>query len=690
MGLFLVCLAVIAARLVSLDINYGPAYRALAERPLEQTVVLPAVRGRILAADGTVLACDEPLASLAVRYRWLEEPANPDWLRRTARLRLDRSQRRDPAQVAAAEQQVLAERDDLHRRLAALCGLSLAEFRARAAAIQQRIERIGERVNERRVVQQTEGRQSDALPASRWQQMLGGVAEFFEPAESGELPARIAVAEELADHILCESLSLEAVAAISAEPWRYPGTRVVERTRRVYPFGSLAAHVIGYTSAASNEASSAVGPSAPVGVIGVERQYDALLAGKPGLGIEQLDHSGRRIGWRVERASQPGRDVVLSIDARLQREAESLLDAAVVLARRTSGDASAGGAVVVLQPQNGQVLAAASAPRFDIGKASQRQQMTAWLADAGRPLVDRPLKMAIPPGSVFKILSAIALLESNTIAADDMLHCRGYLNRPDRLRCLIYKTRGIGHGPVELSAALAQSCNVFFFHFAAESGPGPIVDWARRLGFGRPTGIDLPGETLGFVPSAVQRPPNRPVWNPADTQALAIGQSELLVTPLQVGRLIAAVANGGMLVEPRVARTLALDETPDAADDVACLAPAVARRIEGLRPGTLEAVRPGLEAAVASPEGTAHRSVYLPEMAIAGKTGTAETGEGRADHAWMAAYLPAEAPRAVIVVALEHAGGGADAAGPIVKRLALAMQHLGYFGRSRLADTAGR
>jgi penicillin-binding protein 2 len=691
LALFVLSLAVVGARIVSLEVTYGSTYRELADRPLERTIVLPAVRGRILAADGTVLACDEPLASLAVRYRWLEEPPTADWLRRVARSRLSRQQRRDPAQVAAAEEQVLVEREDLHRRLASLCGISPEQFHARIAAIQQRVERTAAHVNQRRAAQhaQASGARVAGNESSWWQRAGGELERLFSAGQDEGPPAPITLAEQLADHIVWESLSLEAVAAIGAEPWRYPGVRVVERTRRIYPSGALAAHLIGYTGSplgGAVESADADSPRQLVGIVGIEQRYETLLAGKPGKAVEQLDHSGRQLGWRVERASQPGRDVVLALDPHLQRAAESLLDAALTVSHRTNNDESAGGAVVVLQVQSGNVLAAASAPRFDPGLAADSRQMTAWLAAAGKPLLDRSLKMAIPPGSVFKTLSAIALLETGTVLADEPFQCRGYLDRPDRQRCLIFKNRGIGHGPIDLAGALAQSCNVYFFHFATESGPGPIVDWARRLGFGQPTGIDLEGEVRGRVPSPVERIGGRPAWSAADTQALAIGQSELLVTPLQVARLMAAVANGGSMVQPRVARGLALDDSPETSlGEAETIAPGQSRRVDGLRASTLLAVRNGLEAAVASPEGTAHPSVYLESVSIAGKTGTAETGPGRADHAWLAAYAPSDAPRVAIVVALEHAGGGGEAAGPIVKRLVSEMQTLGYFGRRKLA-----
>ena len=242
----------------------------------------------------------------------------------------------------------------------------------------------------------------------------------------------------------------------------------------------------------------------------------------------------------------------------------------------------------------------------------------------------------------------------------------------------MFRRQGIGHGDTTLADALAQSCNVYFFHFASEMGPAPLVEWARRFGFGQMTNIDLPDEAAGFVPTPATKTGGR-AWSAADTQAMAIGQSGLAVTPMQVARLMAAVANGGRLVTPRLVKNLGLTETPASAEDQTTPGEALtSHRIEGLQLATLTAIREGLERVVADPQGTAHRTVFLETIAIAGKTGTAETGEGRGDHAWFAGYVPAEQPKYAFVVVLEHAGGGSDVAGPIARRLVSRLQKLGY------------
>ena len=225
-----------------------------------------------------------------------------------------------------------------------------------------------------------------------------------------------------------------------------------------------------------------------------------------------------------------------------------------------------------------------------------------------------------------------------------------------------------------------------------------MVDWGRRFGFGRPTGVDLPGEAAGTLPApeTIAEREGRP-WRAGDTLALAIGQGSFQATPLQVVRMMAAVANGGRLVTPHVVSGLGLPELKGPQSTAELDAPGddpirvqPPEPIAGLKASTLAVVREGLERVVADPRGTGHGTVYLASIPIAGKTGTAETGTAAGDHAWFAGYVPAEVPKLAFVVALEHAGNADETAGPVARRLVLAMQQLGYFDRQahRLASRA--
>ncbi len=677
--LFALLMAVVFVRGVQTEWAEGPEYRKRALQPLRREQTLPGVRGRILARDGTVLARDEQTLALAVHYRQLEQPANERWLRRTARRRLTRAERDDPDRVADEMRRVLAERDALAERLAQLAGVSMDRWRIRAARVQARVERIAQSVSERH------GR---------------------------EMP----VAEQRDYHVMAAALAMAAAAQIEGNPERFPHTRIVPQTRRVYPAGALAAHVIGYLGmvgpddldaeagvsgersqfsrhdggnglrhsrqAAKMEPSPSPASAHPddlLGRAGVEAHYNRLLYGRRGTLVELTDHGGRIIS--AHRTGEPGvgKDLVLTLDSGVQRAAEELLDAA--LRRRAVEYPHArpgGGAVVVMNAQTGALLAAASAPRFrpDVFLPGAEHDRRRLLDDPAGPLVDRVRGMTLPPGSVFKVVTAAALLADPEFRPRQAHFCQGYLKHADAHRCAVFVRRGRGHGEVTLADALCVSCNVYFFHHAGQMGADRLVDWAARFGFGQPTGVDLPGEAPGVLPTpaTLETIEGRP-WRTADTYAVSIGQGSLTATPLQVARMMAAVANGGRPVTPHVLSRVGLTEAPAGSDEADPAAGGDGRKIAAPQPvvplddAVLRHLAEGLRRVVADPTGTGHATMYAESISLAGKTGTAETLPGSPAHAWFAGYVPADRPRYVVVVALEHAGDAATAAGPVVKRL---------------------
>ena len=341
-----------------------------------------------------------------------------------------------------------------------------------------------------------------------------------------------------------------------------------------------------------------------------------------------------------------------------------------------------------MDARTGGLLATASAPRFDPNDFSggRSARVDIMLNDPWRPMFDRVANMAIAPGSVFKTVAAAALLEEGVVEADEPFNCQGYLKSPQRLRCAIYRRRGVGHGSVALVDALAQSCNVYFFHHVAGLDPNRLADWAARFGFGKKTGVDLPDESVGCVPrpETIEAIAARGSWHLGDTRMLAIGQGSLTTTPLQVARFTAALANGGRLVTPHLLLCNTPNDEPGAtagrsssAENTAGQSVSNPHKIDGLSPQTLETIRLGLRRAVADEKGTAHATLTGTDAAIACKTGTAETGGGRWDHAWVAGYAPADNPRYVFVVVIQHAGNAAEAACPVANRLILRMEQLG-------------
>ncbi len=667
---FVALLLLVFSRTVQLELTQGAGFRAEALRPIDKETLLPAARGRILARDGTLLAYDRTVEAVAVHYRWLQDPPDERWFRTIVRARLSRGDRQNTQQLAAEKAKVLAERTDLMRRLAKLCGLSAEQLATRARRIQLRVEHIAAGANRRRQSETDEIAAMDESWAVRIRRLL-----LEEPP-----PRRITVAEELACHVVADDVPAAVLTEIKAHADRYPGTKIVELARRTYPCGTLAAHVLGYLGPVEEKdlaeqprgprpAATTYLPDELVGRTGIERHYETVLRGHRGVAVEQTDHSGRVVASHRPREPLPGRDVVLALDAALQRTAEELLDGARQRRAITPGGAQpAGGAIVVMDVHDGAIRAAASAPTFDpnLFVGGEPEKLAVLLADKTHPLFDRVSRMAIPPGSTFKVLTAMALLQSAVVGPQESFLCRGYLHRPDQQRCEIYVRQGVGHGEVTLADALAVSCNVYFFHFAGQMGPRPLVQWAERVGFGRLTGVDLPGEAAGTLPAPENiRQLEGHAWRTVDTQSMAIGQGSLRATPLQVLRMIAAVANGGHLLTPHVEKR----DRNSFAEEKNSFDPSFLKM--------LPAIREGLQRAVSDPQGTAHATVYLPTIGVAGKTGTAETGADRDSHAWFAGYAPTETPKLAFVVVLEHGGDAAATAGPLVKRLVLRMDQLG-------------
>jgi penicillin-binding protein 2 len=666
----LLLLAFVWCRAAQLEVCQGAAFREEALRMKRRERPIPAVRGRILARDGTVLACQQEVSALALEYRYLEDPPQQAWLEQLARKRLPPDQRHSAARLAGELDKLRQERNDLHVRLAKLCGIEPREWQVRARKIQARVERIAASARQRRVAAARDQPAASPDDGSWAVRLSTAMREILEPARDAE-PERVTVAEELSEHVMAVNISPASVDEIQQHAKRYPGVRIVRKSRRTYPAGALAGHVLGYLGPAQLE-HHAERDEDPVGRTGVEQEYDALLRGKPGLGLDVTDHAGRLQQALQLTPPAAGRDVTLTIDVRLQRTAEELLDSAVHrVALQSDRREPSGGAVLVMDVQTGEILAAASTPRYDpnVFAGDDSEKCEALLSDPAHPLFHRALQMALPPGSVFKTVTAAALLESAGLDPAATFHCQGYLRQPDRQRCEIYVRHGIGHGDITLAEALAESCNVYFFHHAENLSPQDLCDWAQRFGFGHTTGIDLPGEARGMLPHPdVAHKLGGHAWHTADTQAMSVGQGSLTATPLQVLRMMAAVANGGLMVTPHIAK---LEVSMGGHPSI------ISQPVPGLSYSTLASIRAGLLRTVTDEEGTAHAALYLDQISIAGKTGTAEVGAGQPDHSWFAGYVPADRPRYALVVVLERAGDAAVAACPVARRIVLRMLETG-------------
>lgn len=464
-----------------------------------------------------------------------------------------------------------------------------------------------------------------------------------------------------------KGLSLAQVAEIE---WAHlPGVKVAAETERRNNYGTSAAHVLGYVGEVSeeqlgDERFSGVLPGTRVGQYGVEYAFDETLRGIPGTRRIEVDAKGFEVRELTRDPSMIGNDIYLTLDIDVQQAAEQAL-----------GKES--GAVVALDPETGQVLALVSSPAFEPEALSRGVTAKLWRAittNRERPLLNRAIQGIYPPGSTFKIPVAAAIIEQ--VKGGSFLHCGGQYAFLDR----VYRDWKVGgHGSVGVHDALVESCDVFFYEYGHQVGIDVIADYAGRFGFGQRTGIDLPGERTGILPSTAWKAEARgEIWYPGETLLAAIGQGYVSSTPLQVAAMMGAIGADGQRFEP----TVRLGVWNSAESRVELDAPRPLPPA-GLRASTYRTLHTALAGVVKEPKGTG-KAARSQVVDIAGKSGTAqvvslrdneahlranEIPRSRRDHAWFTAYAPAQNPVIAVAVLVEHGGSGGSHAAPIAKQV---------------------
>jgi len=457
-----------------------------------------------------------------------------------------------------------------------------------------------------------------------------------------------------------EDLTLEQVASIQAQSTiPFPELNVIPVQRRAYPYGTMASHVMGFIG----------GDLA--GKRGVELMYDNYLRGKDGVQYWEYDSRARRLGeYRPSRQEAvAGDNVVLTLDFELQRRAEQYFIENEFV-----------GSAVALDPRNGEVLALVSSPEFNPNVYSKRFAPDVYKTISSNPFkveLNRAIQGLYSPGSVFKTLMAVGGLESGAIGPETSFDCNGtgvFFGR--RFRCVARN----GHGEVNVERGLKVSCDIFFYNTGARMGIDKIAEYAKDFGLGSITQIDLDGEKAGIVPStqwAAAKQHRK--WYPSETISVSIGQGPLIVTPMQVAVMMAAIANGGTIYRPHVVRAIE-HVNGDGTTSHLRVATGALRQVK-VRPDVLEHVRNGLWQVVNEDGGTG-RNAQVPGLDICGKTGTvqviAQNGwfstasfpYMQRDHAWFASFAKKDAPDLVVVVFIEHAGAhGGTGAAPLAKML---------------------
>lgn len=470
------------------------------------------------------------------------------------------------------------------------------------------------------------------------------------------------IKEETDYHAVVTDIAWEKVIQIETKQADFPGIRIIPALKRIYPEKGLASHILGYMGKLTGDewraynnnwdnyilASSDTDAETAsllydgytendtLGRAGVEAQYEEALRGMRGKRFEEITCKSSQIEKVIlERPSISGNNIYVTIDSEIQRYAEKSLG-------------TYKGAIIVMDPWTGEILAMVSNPRFNPNMIGE--DFTKLAKDPSKPFLNRAIQSTLPPGSTFKIITAIAALSTNYIDTQTAFDCQGSINYKNILqRC----SSSSGHGSISLKDAITYSCNVFFFETAKIMGGESMYNYAGLFHLGEKTGIDLPYERSGNMPKTTTA---------ASAMNIAIGQGNLLTTPLQLIRVYAAIANGGVLVQPHVL----LKITNSQGETIRTFQSGSRQKIP-LQPSVLDVIQTSLKDVIVRGTG---RGKGLDVYKVAGKTGTAETRHKKDNHAWFVGYAPYDNPRYCFVILVEHIPQhAADVACPIAREL---------------------
>lgn len=490
--------------------------------------------------------------------------------------------------------------------------------------------------------------------------------------------------ERLAPRVLRTDVPIATVAFLKEHQTEFPGVDVIESAVREYPGGSLAAHVLGYAGEVSEDqldagAAGTVPPDARIGDIvgktGVEAFYDQALFGEKGFRRYEVDNQGRPRKILAEGEPRAGKDVELTIDKDVQAVAEKALANALAEAHRQNFTKARAGAAVVIDVQTGGIVAMASVPTYNprtfLNGITDAQWKSLNATSSDFPLNNRAIMAAYPPASTFKGITAAAALKEGIAKAGSYFYCPGRWTglgkaKSDAKWCWLHS----GHGAEDLVSGIVNSCDSVFYEigkrFYLAKGE-KLQAFARTMGLGEKSGIDLPGEVSGRVPDAAWKAKvnaDYPEWQPwygGDTVNMAIGQGDLLVTPLQLANAYATLANGGRVLRPHVLKTiLGSDGKPTMEATASVIA------TPGLSAASLATLRGALVGVTS--RGTAASAFSGFPIEVAGKTGTAQV-KGKDDYAVFACYAPANKPKYAVAVFIEQGGHGGSVAAPAAREI---------------------
>jgi penicillin-binding protein 2 len=502
--------------------------------------------------------------------------------------------------------------------------------------------------------------------------------ELVKEADLGRLTRLIRSRRKFEPVTLMYQMNDEEVARFAVMRQEFPGVDVRARLIRQYPYGGMSSHVVGYVGSMNEADLKRSDPAAYAGTsysgkLGIERAQEKLLLGQVGYQQNLVNAQGRTLQTIPQQPPLAGEDLISTLDISLQQTAYDAL-----------GEHR--GAVVAIDPRNGDVLVLASTPAFDPNKFARGLSLSEYNAlqnDPGKPLFNRALRGQYPPGSTVKPLIALAGLQQLKESPLRKNFCPGYFTLPNSTHQ--YRDwKKEGHGQMDMKDAIAESCDVYFYALALELGIDQIHDFLVRFGLGTVTGIDIPGEKPGLIPSrewkkgAFERRQDQS-WYPGETVIAGIGQGYMLTTPLQLAQATAAIAAKGKRFRPR----LVVGVRDSASGEISELAPEELPPVQLSDPAYWRVIGEAMEEVNHGPRGTGRASAAGATYRYAGKSGTAQVFSVAQDeeyevedvpehlrhHALFVAYAPAENPEIALAVIVEHGGGGSAAAAPVARKV---------------------
>ncbi len=476
----------------------------------------------------------------------------------------------------------------------------------------------------------------------RTSQILGGLLNI-DPKKIKEIVKKRG-RYSYKEFLLKDKLSIEDIVKVKEHQDELSGIIIGLRPIRKYLYGSLASHIVGYTGLislkelkAKKEDPYGYTPEDVIGKSGIEKTFEEELRGKKGWEEVEVNTYGRVVDIIERKDPEIGKSIYLSIDKDLQEFAESLLK-------------DKRGVIIISNPKTFEILAMASSPAYNpeifTDPAKYKNEWRKTMKDPAHPLTNRAIQGLYPPGSIFKLITAIAALEEGWNPNKE-IYCGGVMKIAGRN---FYCWKRSGHGKLNLLEGIENSCNIQFYTLGEYLGPNKLYKYAKLLGLGEKTGIRLPGEKSGLVPSpSWKRKKSKEMWYPGDTANMSIGQGFILVTPIQLLSLINTIVNNGTILIPQITKTSNPKE----------------RKKLNIKKRSFELIKKGMRLVVKN--GTA-RASNLKEIPYAGKTGTAQNPHGE-PHSWFAGFAPYKNPEISFIVLIENGGEGSEAAAPIAKKI---------------------